>query len=89
MKFAVAAVLLLVAVFGFFIGYAVCSFLLGTVLDVLTPFADQLSTSNAKDDMVLVNSGFGIICAIILVFIIIVFVLDSLSDEPEVYWEEK
>lgn len=89
MKFAVAAVLLVVAVFGFFIGYAVSSFLLGAVYDALTPFADQLSTSNAKDDMVLVNSGFGIICAIILVFIIIVFVLDSLSDEPEVYWEEK
>ena len=88
MRFAIAAILVVIAVFGFFVGYGVCSYLLSSVYTSLEPFADALSSSNAKDDMILISSAFGIICAFILVMIIVVFVLDSLSDEPEMYWRE-
>ena len=88
MRFAVTAILLIVAVFGFFLGYGVSSFLLGTFYNALEPHASLLSSTNAKDDMLLISSGFGIICAIAIVMIIVVFVLDSLSDEPENYWRE-
>lgn len=88
MRFAVTAILLIVAVFGFFLGYGVSSYLLSTFYDALEPHASLLSSTNAKDDMILISSAFGIICAIALVMIIIVFVLDSLSDEPEMYWKE-
>jgi hypothetical protein len=88
MRFAITAVLFVIAVFGFFIGYAVSSYTLTQFYNALEPFANTLSTTNAKDDMILLCSAFGIICAFILVLIVIIFVLDTLSDEPETYWRE-
>jgi Na+/proline symporter len=88
MRFAVTAVLFIIAMFSFFIGYAVSSFVLDSFYDALEPHANQLSTSNAKDDMILIKTGFGVICSFISVLIIVVFILDTLSDEPEMYWRE-
>jgi len=88
MRFAITAILFVVAVFGFFVGYAVSSYLLSSVSTALEPLTDSLSTTNARDDITLLCSGFGIICALALVIIIAIFILDSLSDEPESYWRE-
>lgn len=88
MRFAITAILVVIAVFTFYVGYSVCTFLLSSIYNSLEPFALTLSSSNAIDDMKLISGAFGIICAFIVVIIIVVFVLDSLSDEPEMYWKE-
>jgi hypothetical protein len=89
MRWAIVAVLFLIAVFGFFIGYAVSSFLLSTVQDAMTPFGEQLTDSTAYlSQLTLISTGFGIICAIAFTLLIVIFALDSLSDEPENYWRE-
>jgi uncharacterized protein with PQ loop repeat len=88
MRFAITAVLFIIAVFSFFIGYSVSSYVLDQVHTALEPFANELSTSNANDDMTLICTAFGIICSLVIVLIIVIFVLDTLSDEPEMYWRE-
>jgi len=75
-------VLFLIAVFGFFIGWGVGSFLLDTFGNALIPMA----SSEAEDIITLLQFAFGIICAIALVMIVIIFFIDALSDEPELYW---
>lgn len=90
MRFAVTAILVVIAVFGFFVGYGVCSYLLTQVSSSLIPHAGLLGSDSTIfiDEVTLISSAFGIICAFILVMIIVVFVLDTLSDEPEMYWRE-
>lgn len=86
MRWAVAAVLFIVAVFGFFVGFSVSSLLLSQVGDALDPYALTLSGTEATDTIALIESAFGIICAIGFVMIVVVFFMDSLSDESEQYW---
>jgi hypothetical protein len=68
------------------------SLLLGNVYDALQPHGNQLTASsqtgyfNVAD---LLPYGFGIICAIIFVVITLIFIMDSLSDEPEQYWRPR
>ena len=88
MRWAIVAVLFIVAAFGFFIGYAVSSYLISNVKDALDPYADELSDTTYKNELTLISSAFGIICAIGFTLMIAVFVMDSLSDEPETYWRE-
>lgn len=86
MRWALATIFFIIAVFGFFVGYAVGSLVLSEFDDALRPHADKLSTTNASDNMTLLKSAFGVIGAIIFVVIAIVFGMESLSDEPEQYW---
>jgi hypothetical protein len=89
MRWAIVSVLFLVAVFGFFVGYAVSSLLLNTVKDAMQPFGEQLTESTTYlAQNTLICSAFGIICAIGFTLMIVIYVLDSLSDEPENYWRE-
>lgn len=83
-RFAVLMVLFLVAVFGFFIGWGVSSFVLNTFSSALIP----LAPAEADEIITLLEFAFGIICAIILVILVFVFVIESLSDEPETYYQE-
>ena len=89
MRFAITAILFIIAVFSFFIGYSIGSLLITSVGDALDPLGDDLTASSETSFdaiSILISTAFGIICAIIVVMIIIIFVLDSLSDEPEEYW---
>jgi hypothetical protein len=86
MRWAIAAVLFIIAIFGFFVGYAVSSLVLNEFKDALDPHAAKLSGTEATDTMILIQSAFGIICSISFVLIVVVFVLDSLSEEPEYYY---
>ena len=90
MRFAVTAILLVVAVFSFFLGYGVCSYLLSQVSSNLSLYTGPLGSDAASftAEVSLISGGFGIICAFIITLIVGIFVLDTLSDEPEMYWRE-
>lgn len=81
-RFFVVLVFFLIAVFGFFIGWGVSSYVLDLFSNALIP----LAPSEADEIITLLEFAFGIICAIILVIICFVFFIESLSDEPETYW---
>lgn len=86
MRFPLAALFFMVSSFIFFVGWAVSSYLITTVDDALTPLA-SFSTSNFSDLVTLLPMAFGILCALFfLVGLLLIFVLDSLADEPEMYW---
>jgi len=86
MRFPIAAVLFIVASFIFFVLWAVSSFLLDSVADALIPFA----TSEATNIITLIQNAFGIIAGLFLVTgVILFFFLDSIADEPELYWRER
>ena len=86
MRFAIAALLFVLAIFGFFIGFSVSSLLLGEVGDALAPHAARVGSSTLDAELILIPTAFGIICSIALCLIVLVFFLDSVSDEPEYYY---
>lgn len=92
MRFAIAAVLFIVAIFGFFIGFTIGSYTLDHIYTALeTPANNLLESNNSASYLntsTLIKTGFGIICSIIFVVITLIFILDSLGDEPEYYWRE-
>ena len=87
MRFPTAALYFVITSFIFFVLWAVSSLLLSEVGSAMQPLADRLSTDNYGNMINLIPWAFGIICAIFFVTgIILIFVLDSLSDEPEMYY---
>ena len=87
MRFPLAALGFIVASFIFFVAWAVSSYLINEIKDAMTPYASDLSGTEYSSMLTLVPTAFGIICAIFfLVGILLLFVLDSLSDEPEYYY---
>jgi hypothetical protein len=90
MKFPLAAIMFLAASFIFFVIWAVMTFFLSTVYGVLSPLSAGFSTSdNASymNDLSTVQFAFGFICVLFLIVgIILIFVLESWSDEPEYYY---
>ena len=87
MRFPAAALFFVIACFIFFVLWATTSLLLSKVGGAMQPLADGLSTSNYGDMLDMLPWAFGIICAIFFVSaIVVVFVLDSLGDEPEIYY---
>lgn len=83
MRFSLSALFFVVAGFIFFILWSVGSLFLDEVYDALSPTAP----SEALELMDLFISAFGIICAIFFVAaILLIFFLDSIADEPEMYW---
>jgi len=87
MRFPIAGLFLLISSFIFFIFWAVSSFLLGEVGAAMGPYAEQLTTDNYGNMLNLLPWAFGIICAIFFVTgIILIFIMDSLADEPEYYY---
>ena len=90
MRFPLAALFFVISGFIFFVCWAVASFLMTTVSDAMTPFASNLSTAGAAgtiNTISLLSTAFGILCALFFIIgIVLIFVLDSWSDEPEMYW---
>lgn len=86
MRFTLASLFFVIAAFVFFLLWAVSSFVITEVGDALDPIDDALP-SEYNDIITLLPTAFGIICAIFFVTgIVLIFVLDSLADEPEMYW---
>jgi hypothetical protein len=87
MRFTLAALFFLIMSFIFFVSWAVSSYVLTEVDDALTPLATGFSSSNFNDLVTLLPTAFGIICALFFITgILLIFVMDSLADEPEMYW---
>ena len=90
MRFPLAAIGFLVTSFIFFVLWAFVSLYITTVVDALTPLAADLSDSTVTGYLTLLPTALGVFCAIFFfVGIILIFVLDSLSDEPEYYPRER
>ena len=86
MRFPLAALFFLISSFIFFVSWAVTSYLLSSVSDAMSPLAATLSSSGATDIIQLLPMALGIICALFFITgILLIFVLDSWSDEPEMY----
>jgi len=79
-------VFFLIAAFIFFVMWAVSSF----VIDEFDTALDDIDTdlpSDYHDLKSLISSAFGILCAIFFVVgILLIFLLDALADEPEMYY---
>ena len=87
MRFPLAALFFLITSFIFFVSWAVTSYLLSSVSDAMSPLAATLSSSGATEIISMLPTALGIICAIFFITgILLIFVLDSWSDEPEMYW---
>ena len=84
MRFTLASVFFLIGAFIFFIMWAVSSFVITEVGDGLDDTGFPSEYQNIKT---LLSTGFGILCAVFFVCgLLLVFVLDALADEPEMYW---
>lgn len=87
MRFPLAALGFIFASFIFFVAWAVSSYLINETKDAMTPLATELGSAEYSSMITLLPTVFGVICAIFfLVGILLLFVLDSLSDEPEYYY---
>lgn len=86
MRFPLAALFFLVMSFIFFVSWAVASFLINATKDAMTPLAADLGSAEYDAMLVLLPTAFGVICVIFfLVGILLIFVMESLADEPEYY----
>ena len=86
MRFPIAALFFVIACFIFFVLWATSSLLLSEIRSAMQPLASQLSTDNYSNMLGMLPWAFGVICAIFFVAaILVIFVLESLSDEPEIY----
>jgi len=87
MRFPLAALFFIVSAFVFFVFWAVSSYLISVVGVAMTPLATELGSAEYSSELTLIPYAFGIICAIFFVTgVILIFVMDSLADEPEVYY---
>ena len=88
MRFPLAALFFLIMSFIFFASWAVSSYLLSAVGDALTPLSAGFMASDLGQYITLLPTAFGVICALFFIIgVLLIFVLDSLADEPEMYWK--
>lgn len=88
MRFPLAALYLVIAGFMFLAFFGVGSLLLSEMEEALEANDDGLDNQfNFQTDLII--SGFGVISAILLVLSVVVFVIESLSDEPEYFYRRR
>lgn len=86
MRFSVAAMFFLIGSFIFGVFWSVISYLHDEINSALAGSAN----ANAQNLIDMMQTGFGIFCALFfIVGILLIFVLDSMADEPEVYWRNR
>lgn len=92
LRFPIAALFFLIVSFIFFVIWLIMTYMLSVFNDNLSPLGSSLSVAhNAsfQNILVQVNMAFGVICVLFFVMgIILVFVLESWSDEPEYYYRK-
>jgi len=85
MRFGSASILFIVTGFIFLIVWAVMSLFLDEVHSAMSAVAP----AEALGIINLLPTAFGVICAIFITTgVVLVFVMDSLQDEPEMYWRQ-
>lgn len=83
MRFSIASLFFISMGFVFLAFWGFFSFVLSEVNSALYDSAP----ADAQTILDLLPSAFGVMCAIFFVTgIVLVFVLDSLADEPEIFW---
>ena len=88
MRFPLAALYLVIAGFMFLAFFGVGSLLLSEMEEALEANDDGLDNQfNFQTDLII--SGFGLISAILFLLSFLVFVIESLSDEPEYYYRRR
>lgn len=85
MRFPTAALFLVIAGFIFLAFYGVGSLLLSETSDALLADSADLDPQFGYQITIII-AAFGVVAAVMLVMAVVVFVIDSLSDEPEYYW---
>lgn len=88
MRFPLAALFFIIGSFIFFVLWAVSSLLITKVNNALDPHITDLGWcgSSMADMVVLLPYAFGIICALFFIMgLLVLFIFDSLADEPEYY----
>jgi len=85
MGWSTGAILLVVFGFMFLAFFGVGSFLLSEAGDALIDHSDGLDPQFGYQ-VTIITEAFGIIGAIMIVIGVIAFVVESFSDEPEMYW---
>jgi len=89
LRFPVAAIMFLVGAFIFFIFFATTSLMQTSILEGLDPYDDDLDPMY-HEEISLLSKAFAVIAAIFFVSgLLLIFVLDSISEEPEYYWRDR
>lgn len=81
-RWAIVTIFFVIAMFMFFVGYAIGSLLLSEFANALLPHA----SGQAAYYMVLIPAAFGVIMAFCVTIIVFVYFIESLRDEPEHYY---
>lgn len=90
MRFPLAALFLIIVSFSFFAAWAVTSYMLDAIVTAMTPLAADLGEASYTNLLTLLPWAFGIICVIFFVAaILLIFFLDALADEPEMYYRNR
>ena len=87
MRFPAAALFLVIAGFMFLAFFGVGSLLISETSDALLANSDDIDPQFGYQ-VTIILQAFGIIGAIMITLAVVVFVVDSLSDEPEYYWRQ-
>jgi len=89
MRLPISALMFLISSFIFFVSWAVASYFLNAVTDAMTPLYAGLGDSTLTGYLTLLPTALGILCAIFFVTgILLIFVVDALADEPEMYYRQ-
>jgi len=89
MRFPIAAVGFIAASFVFFIMFAACTLIMTEINDAVEPLDDDLGATY-EDEMNLIPTAFLIIgCIFFVSGILIIFIMESVSDEPEYYYRRR
>lgn len=92
MRFPIAAIMFLVASFVFFIIWIIITYFISVTYNALSPLSSTINVADQSsflDDLGMIQMAFGIICVLFFIFgIILIFVLESWSDEPEYYYRQ-
>jgi H+/Cl- antiporter ClcA len=85
LRFSIASLFFICLGFIFLCLWGFFSFLLDSIYNALSPTAVDDSILLMQD----ISWAFGVICALFfIVGIVLIFVLDSFADEPEMYWRQ-
>ena len=88
MRLPISALMFLVSSFLFFVGWAVSSYFLNAVVEAMAPHYAKLGEPVLTGYLTLLPSALGVLCAIFFVTgILLIFVVDALADEPEMYYK--
>ena len=88
MRFPIAALFFIIASFIFFVIFASCSLFINEIGNS-AQFENAKNTLDSRFEQQIntIGTAFGVISAIFFVTgILLIFILDSLSDEPEFYY---